>query len=76
MPKFLLTYDVRLIYKTSYEWREFFLGKIHLQNCKIIWDSVRKLAPLMFTVYWVKKALLMCRRMRVLLDLSRGEEVW
>jgi len=44
MPKLRSTYDGRLIYKTSYEKRKAFLGTIHLQNHKIVWDSVRKLA--------------------------------
>ena len=44
MPKLWSTYDGRLIYKTSYEGRKAFLGMIHLQSCKIVWDSVRKLA--------------------------------
>jgi len=42
MPKVTTTYDGRLIYKPSYE--GLFLGTIHLQSCKIVWDSVRKLA--------------------------------
>jgi len=44
MPKLRSTYDGRLIYKTSYEGRKVFLGTIHLQSCKIVWDSVHKLA--------------------------------
>jgi len=44
MSKLRSTYDGRLIYKTSYEERKDFLGTIHLQNRKIVWDSVRKLA--------------------------------
>jgi len=44
MPKLPSTYDKRLNYKTSYEERKVFLGPIHLQYRKIIWDSVRKLA--------------------------------
>jgi len=44
MPKLRSTYDGRLIYKTSYKGRKAFLGTIHLQSCKIVWDSVRKLA--------------------------------
>jgi len=44
MPKLRSAYDGRLIYKTSYEGRKVFLGTIHLQSCKIVWDSVRKLA--------------------------------
>jgi len=44
MPKLRSTYDGRLIYKTFYKGRKAFLGVIHLQSCKIVWDSVRKLA--------------------------------
>ena len=39
MPK------LRLIYQTSYtKGARLFLGTIHLQSCKIVRDSVRKLA--------------------------------
>jgi len=38
------TYDRHLIYKTSYNEWEVFIGMIHVQNRKIVWDSVRKLA--------------------------------
>jgi len=44
MPKLRSTYDGHLIYKTSYEGHKVFLGTIYLQSCKIVWDSVRKLA--------------------------------
>ena len=45
MPKLRSTYDECLIYKTSYtKGARLFLGTIHLQSCKIVWDSVRKLA--------------------------------
>ena len=44
IPKLRSTYDGRLIYKTSYEQRKAFLDTIHLQNCKTVWDIVRKLA--------------------------------
>jgi len=43
MPNLRSTYDGRLIYQTSYEERKLFLGTIHLQNRKIVSDSVRKL---------------------------------
>ena len=36
MTKLRWTYDGRLLYKTSYEEREAFLGMIHSQNCKIV----------------------------------------
>ena len=38
------TYDGRLIYKTSYNERALFVGKIHVQNRNIVGDSVRNLA--------------------------------
>ena len=44
MLKLRMTYDERLIYKTSDEGARLFLGTIHMQNRKIVWDSVRKLA--------------------------------
>jgi len=45
MPKLRSTYDGRLVYKTSYEERKAFIGyTIHLQSCKIVRESVRKLA--------------------------------
>ena len=45
MPKLRSTYDGRLIYKNILtKGARFFLGTIHLQSCKIVWDSVRKLA--------------------------------
>ena len=44
MPKLQTTYGISLIYKTSYKGRNTFLGSIHLQNRKIVWDSVRKFA--------------------------------
>jgi len=45
MPELRSTYDGRLIYETSYtKGARLFLGTIHLQSCKIVWDSVRKLA--------------------------------
>jgi len=47
MPKLRSTYDGRLIYKTSYEGRKDLCrydNTIHLQSCKIVWDSVLKLA--------------------------------
>jgi len=44
MPKLRSTYDGRLIYKKNLTKKaRFFLGTIHLQNCKIILESVRKL---------------------------------
>jgi len=53
MPQLWSTYDGRLIYKTFYEGRKAFLryeydslantNTIHLQSCKMAWDSVRKL---------------------------------
>jgi len=44
MPKLRSTYDVRLIYKTSYsEWKDF-IAKIHVQNRNIVGNRVRKLA--------------------------------
>ena len=43
MPQLWSTYDGRLIYKTFYEGQRLFLGTIHLQSCKMAWDSVRKL---------------------------------
>jgi len=39
MPKSRSTYG-----KTSYEGRKAFLATFHLQNRKIVWDSVSKLA--------------------------------
>ena len=47
MPKLRSTYDRCLIHKTAYEGRKAFLrytGTIHLQNRKIVCDSVRRLA--------------------------------
>jgi len=47
MPKVRWTYNGRLIYKTSYGDRRVFLRydrTSHLQNRKIVWDIVRKLA--------------------------------
>jgi len=45
MPELRSTHDGRLIYETSYEKRKAFLRyTIRLQNRKIVWDSVRKLA--------------------------------
>ena len=44
MRKLRSTYDGRLIYKTSYEGARLFLGTIHLQSGKIVWECVRKLA--------------------------------
>ena len=44
MLKLWLTNDGRLICKTSHEERKAFLGTIYLQNCKIVWDCVCKLA--------------------------------
>jgi len=44
MPKLRSTYDGRPIDKTSVERRKAFLGIIHLQNRKIVRDSVPKLA--------------------------------
>jgi len=44
MRKLGSTYDWRLIYKISYEDARFFLHTVHLQNHKIVWDSVRKVA--------------------------------
>ena len=43
MPNLRSTHDGRLIYQTSYEERKLFLGTIHLQNRKIVSDSVCKL---------------------------------
>jgi len=40
MSKLQSTYDGHLIYKTSYEGHK---ALIHLQNCNIVWGSVRKL---------------------------------
>jgi len=44
MPKLRSTYEGRLIYKTSYNDRKLFIGKIHVQNRNIVGDSVRELA--------------------------------
>jgi len=44
MPKLRSTYDGRLIYKYPTKGARLFLGTIHLQTCKIVLDSVRKLA--------------------------------
>jgi len=46
MRKLRSTYDGRLIYKKKHPTKDarLFLGTIHLQSCKIVWDSVRKLA--------------------------------
>jgi len=44
MPKLRSTDDGRLIYKTSYEKRKAEKLTVHLQNRKIVWDSIRKLA--------------------------------
>jgi len=44
MPKLRSTYDRRLISQTSYEGIRLFLGMIRLRNCKIVLDSVPKLA--------------------------------
>jgi len=46
VPKLRSTYDGRLIYTASYnEWKAFHrYCKIHVQNCNIVGDSVRKLA--------------------------------
>jgi len=43
MSKLRSTYDVRLIYKTSYEERKVLLFTIYLQNNKVVWNSVRKM---------------------------------
>jgi len=43
MPKLRSTNDGRLIYQKNHRnGARLFLGTIHLQNCKIAWDSVRK----------------------------------
>ena len=44
MRKLRPTYDERLIYKTSYDGRKVFLRTTHTQSCKVVWDSVSKLA--------------------------------
>jgi len=45
MPKLRSTYDGRLILqKHPTKGARLFLSTIHLQSCKIVWNSVRKLA--------------------------------
>jgi len=42
VPKLRSTSNGQLIYKTSYERARLFLSTVHLQNHKIVWDSVHE----------------------------------
>ena len=66
IPKLRSTYDGRLIYQTSYE-----EGMILLRNCKIVWDSVRKLAydipKINFITFKVTIVSLSCDKLTIIL---------